>query len=77
VRIGLDRDRDGYFDRDEKDVNSNPADPNSVPATLATAFAGWRTQPLCGDEDATIIDLLRFMDGTCFSVPAPPRPNLP
>jgi hypothetical protein len=31
-RIGIDRDQDGYFDRDEIDAGSDPADPTSVPA---------------------------------------------
>jgi len=31
TRIGLDRDEDGYFDRDEIDAGSDPADPNSIP----------------------------------------------
>ncbi len=31
IRIGVDRDQDGFFDRDERDACSNPADPKSVP----------------------------------------------
>jgi YVTN family beta-propeller protein len=31
-RIGIDRDADGYFDQDELDAGSNPADPLSTPA---------------------------------------------
>ncbi len=31
VRIGVDRDLDGYFDRDELDAGSDPADPGSIP----------------------------------------------
>ena len=31
-RIALDRDRDGFFDRDELDLGSDPADPASIPA---------------------------------------------
>ena len=31
IRIGLDRDEDGFFDRDEMDACSNPADPLSTP----------------------------------------------
>jgi hypothetical protein len=30
-RIGIDRDADGYFDQDELDAGSNPADPLSIP----------------------------------------------
>jgi hypothetical protein len=32
VRMGIDRDEDGYFDRDELDAGSDPADPLSIPA---------------------------------------------
>ena len=31
VRIGLDRDRDGYLDGDERSAGSDPADPSSTP----------------------------------------------
>lgn len=31
-RIGVDRDGDGFFDRDEKDAGSNPANPRSIPS---------------------------------------------
>jgi len=31
VRIGIDRDGDGFYDRDEIDAGSDPANPNSVP----------------------------------------------
>ncbi len=34
VRIGVDRDEDGFFDRDELDAGSDPADPLSVPRKL-------------------------------------------
>jgi len=33
TRIGIDRDGDGFFDRDELDAGSDPADPQSVPAS--------------------------------------------
>ena len=31
LRIGIDRDEDGFFDRDEIDGGSDPADPGSTP----------------------------------------------
>ncbi len=34
ARIGIDRDEDGYFDRDELDACSDPADPNSTPENV-------------------------------------------
>src|SRR5690606_24610929 len=32
ARAGIDRDEDGYLDRDELDAGSDPADPNSIPS---------------------------------------------
>ena len=46
-RIGVDRDEDGFFDRDELDAGSDPADPASVPAggttTTSTTFSSTTT----------------------------------
>jgi len=36
IRIALDRDEDGFFDQDEIDSGSNPADPTDVPAVPIT-----------------------------------------
>src|SRR5262249_38906020 len=36
TRIGVDRDEDGFFDRDELDAGSDPADPASIPAGATT-----------------------------------------
>jgi len=33
-RAGIDRDEDGYFDRDELDAGSDPADPTSTPGNI-------------------------------------------
>ncbi len=33
LRMALDRDEDGFFDTDEVDAGSNPADPNSIPGS--------------------------------------------
>ncbi len=32
TRVGVDRDQDGFFDRDELDAGSDPADPSSIPS---------------------------------------------
>ncbi len=37
VRIGIDNDEDGVFDRDELDAGSDPSDPNSVPAIASSS----------------------------------------
>jgi hypothetical protein len=31
IRVGIDRDNDGFLDGDEEDAGSDPADPNSTP----------------------------------------------
>jgi len=36
ARVGVDRDEDGFFDRDEIDLGSDPADPSSTPAGGST-----------------------------------------
>jgi len=47
VRMALDRDEDGFFDRDELDAGSDPADPNSIPggptATPTSTFTATAT----------------------------------
>ena len=47
LRIGVDRDEDGVFDRDEQDVGSDPADANSLPPTF------FRTSSVVARDDAT------------------------
>jgi YVTN family beta-propeller protein len=37
-RMGIDRDEDGYFDRDELDAGSDPANPLSVPSGTSAAL---------------------------------------
>jgi hypothetical protein len=39
VRMGIDRDRDGYRDRYEIALGSDPANPNSIPAVTAVAVS--------------------------------------
>jgi hypothetical protein len=36
LRMGIDRDEDGFLDRDELDAGSDPADPQSTPGTTTT-----------------------------------------
>src|SRR6185369_1817890 len=36
TRMGIDRDEDGYFDSDEVDAGSDPADPSSIPGSGPT-----------------------------------------
>jgi hypothetical protein len=43
VRIGVDRDEDGFFDRDELDAGSDPADPSSTPGGGSTTTTSTTT----------------------------------
>ncbi len=40
TRAGIDRDRDGHFDRDELDFGTDPADPASYPGAVAVGPGG-------------------------------------
>ncbi|MHC4429703.1 MAG: YncE family protein, partial [Planctomycetota bacterium] len=51
TRIGVDRDEDGYFDRDELDAGSDPADPDSTPKNVLPG-------DLDGDNQVSTADLL-------------------
>ena len=47
-RIGVDRDEDGYYDRDELDAGTDPADPKSFPGVIersAATRSGREPQP--------------------------------
>jgi len=56
MRIGIDRDHDGVFDRDEIDACSNPADPFEVPGSdpCPPDIAG-------GDLNVNVTDLLALL----------------
>jgi YVTN family beta-propeller protein len=53
VRIGIDRDADGYFDRDELDACSDPADASIVPGGPGAGLVG----DLNGDHVVDLADL--------------------
>src|SRR5439155_15713928 len=40
LRMGIDRDRDGYLDRDEVPAGSDPGDPLSIPGLTVTPGGG-------------------------------------
>ncbi len=66
MRAGVDRDEDGFFDRDELDACSDPADPASTPdaCTCPADFDG------SGDVGAADLALLLGSWGPCPSCPA-------
>ena len=66
VRIGVDRDEDGFFDRDELDAGSDPADPSSTPDNVVLG-------DLNGDGMVGIEDFLMLLAawGPCPE-PCPP-----
>ena len=53
VRLGVDRDEDGYFDRDEIDAGSDPADAASIPTTNCVGDIA----PLGGDGQVSGADI--------------------
>jgi YVTN family beta-propeller protein len=59
MRIGVDRDEDGFFDRDELDAGSDPADPSSIPAgattTTSTTVPGGSTTTTTTPPQATLV----------------------
>lgn len=67
-RIGIDWDEDGYFDRDEMDACSHPANPDSIPGMHVVA-------DLDCDSDVDEDDLALFAD--CWTGPSlgPPAPG--
>ena len=54
LRIGVDRDLDGFFDGDERDAGSDPANPNSTPDNVVLG-------DLNGDLIVGIADLLQLL----------------
>jgi len=52
TRIGIDRDCDGFFDQDEEDAGTNPADPTSFPGACIADLNGDGT---VGSEDLALL----------------------
>jgi DNA-binding beta-propeller fold protein YncE len=71
IRIGVDRDEDGYYDRDELDAGSDPTNPNSTPATVPTA-TGTSTVTATSTRTASNTPV-----NTATSTATPPPPNTP
>lgn len=73
LRMGVDRDEDGYYDRDERDAGSDPADPLAIPggttATLITAKKLLIKNKSPDDESKNKVVLLS--KSTSITTPAP------
>ncbi len=61
ARMGIDRDADGYFDGDELDASSNPADPSNIPTIAGDADLDGDAD---GDDFAALVE--------CFLGPSTP-----
>jgi hypothetical protein len=70
LRAGIDRDEDGYFDRDELDAGSDPADPNSTPATITPTASA--TATLTATATATATDTATSTATATHTNPPPP-----
>jgi YVTN family beta-propeller protein len=68
VRLGIDRDEDGFRDRDEIDAGSDPADPASVPGGTTTTTSSTTTTTLGAGVTIIPSKKLTMRDRT---VPAP------
>jgi YVTN family beta-propeller protein len=72
-RMGIDRDLDGHFDRDELDLGSDPADPLSVPGGTSAAVVSAKKvtikDTLTNNESRRRISV--FSKDSGISVPAP------
>jgi hypothetical protein len=72
-RMGVDRDEDGYFDRDELDAGSDPADPLAIPggttATLITSKKLLIKNKIPDDESKNKIIVMS--KSTSITTPAP------
>jgi YVTN family beta-propeller protein len=60
TRIGLDRDEDGFFDRDELDAGSDPADPGSIPGGGTTTTLGGTTSTTTTTTTLPPMDVVRI-----------------
>jgi sugar lactone lactonase YvrE len=54
IRMGIDRDEDGFFDRDELDAGSDPADPASVPGGTTTTSGASSTTTSSSTTSTTL-----------------------
>ncbi|MGH7785786.1 MAG: hypothetical protein ACRERC_02910 [Candidatus Binatia bacterium] len=72
ARMALDRDEDGFFDTDEVDAGTDPADPASYPGAPVDAPVGARKLAIKNtlpDDEAR--NKIVFVTGAAGSVPAP------
>ncbi|MFN8548010.1 MAG: hypothetical protein U0527_08625 [Candidatus Eisenbacteria bacterium] len=68
TRLGIDRDEDGYRDRDEIEAGSDPEDPESTPSPTAAGDAPSRAEPrfeLASSNPAIVSAIFRY------TLPAP------
>ncbi len=70
VRVALDRDGDGFYDRDEIDAGADPADPSSVPDGTPPPPPGMTLVPSTRLELRDRRDVVRFVSRATVTPPA-------
>ena len=78
-RMGVDRDEDGYFDRDELDAGSDPADPLAIPSGTAEALVSGKKLLIKNKlpDDETKNKVVLLSKDTSITTPAPGSGNDP
>ncbi len=82
VRAGIDRDLDGYFDRDELDAGSDPADPASDPTNVTPTATSTPTETSTSTPTRTLTATATDTDTatetpTATLTPVPTNTNTP
>ncbi|MBX3024472.1 hypothetical protein KF840_06130 [bacterium] len=78
-RLALDRDQDGFYDRDERDAGTDPADPNSYPGGPVDVRVGLQTLQISNrlPDDEARNQIVVVASGSDVATPAVGGPDDP
>jgi hypothetical protein len=78
-RVGVDRDADGFFDRDELDACSNPQDPMAIPGGTAARLVSAKKMLIKNKspDDESKNKVVFLVKNACIVTPAPDSPGDP